>query len=189
MGLSIHYSGNIRDISMIEALVSETADICKSLEWDFHVLEYPNDDMLNGIIFSPPGSEPVVLTYLPSGRLCSPFNLVNKALYGQNGLDTELLYTSSTKTQYAGADTHEILIKLLRYFKDKYFAAFELEDESMYWETMDRGVLLSQFAKYDYLLDTTMNKLGEMGSVEREPIATLAERIEQMMRDRLTRPD
>ena len=95
---------------MIEALVSETADICKSLEWDFHVLEYPNDDMLNGIIFSPPGSEPVVLTFLPSGRLCSPFNLVNKALYGQNGLDTELLYTCSTKTQYAGADTHEILM-------------------------------------------------------------------------------
>lgn len=189
MGLSIHYSGTLRDKSIIDELVSETSDICNSLAWDYHILDHPNEDQLKGIIFSPPGSEPVVLTCLPSGRLCSPFNLVNKEMYGTNGLDADLIYTSSTKTQYAGADTHQALVNLLRYLKEKYFSAFELEDEGMYWETGDRGVLLSQFARYDYLLDTVTNALGEMNSIEKESIASLAERIEQMLRDRLDKTD
>ena len=75
---------------------------------------------LNGICFSPKESEPICFTFLPGGRLCSPLNLINKDIYDGNQLDKELIYTASTKTQYAGIDAHVAIIKLLRYLKDKY---------------------------------------------------------------------
>ena len=185
MGLSIHYSGTIKDIALIDELIAEVTDICQSLSWSYHIIKEPNTDQLNGICFSPEKCEPVFLTFLPGGRMCSPVNLMNSDLYEKNGLDAELVYTTSTKTQFAGPDAHIAVIKLLRYLKEKYFSVFELSDEGMYWETMDEKLLLSQFAKYEFLLNAVADALSEMKAVPDETPLSLADRIEKMLKDKL----
>ena len=140
MGLSIHYSGHIRQYALVDELLAEATDICENLDWTYHILDGNNTDKLKGIGFSPEGCEPIFLTFLLNGRMCSPVNLMHRDIYEENGLERELLYTTSTKTQYAGPDAHIAIIKLLRYLKEKYFSVFELNDEGMYWETMDEKV-------------------------------------------------
>ena len=186
MGLSIHYSGHIREYSVIEEMMVEVSDICQNLNWTYHILDGNNTDNLKGICFSPEGCEPIFLTFLLSGRMCSPINLMHKDIYAENDLDRELLYTTSTKTQFAGPDAHIAIIKLLRYLKEKYFATFELNDEGMYWETMDEKVLLGQFAKYDFLLNAVADALSNMEAMPGESTESLAERIEKMLKDKFT---
>jgi hypothetical protein len=182
MGLSIHYSGTIKDTARIDELTAEVADICQSLNWTYHIIKEPNADQLNGICFSPEKCEPIFLTFLPGGRLCSPVNLMNRDLYENNGLDTELVYTTSTKTQFAGPDAHMAVIKLLRYLKEKYFSVFELDDEGMYWETMDSTIFLKQFAKHEFLLNAVADALSEMKAVPGETALSLADRIEKILK-------
>jgi hypothetical protein len=184
MGLSIHYSGRIRDYTVIEEMMTEVTDICENLNWTYHILDGNNTDHLRGICFSPEGCEPIFLTFLLNGRMCSPVNLMHKDIYEENDLDRELLYTTSTKTQFAGPDAHMAVIKLLRYLKGKYFAAFELNDEGMYWETLDEKILLGQFAKYDFLLNAVSEALSSMEALPGENAGSLADRIEKMLKDK-----
>lgn len=185
MGLSIHYSGTIKDFARINELIAEVADICQSLNWTYHIIKEPNAGQLNGICFSPEKCEPIFLTFLPGGRMCSPVNLMNRDLYEKNGLDAELVYTTSTKTQFAGPDAHIAIIKLLRYLKEKYFSVFELSDEGMYWETVDEKILLSQFAKYEFLLNAVAGALSEMEAIPGETPLSLTDRIEKMLKGKL----
>jgi hypothetical protein len=185
MGLSIHYSGTIKDIARIDELVAEVADICQSLNWTYHIIKEPNADPLNGICFSPEDCEPIFLTFLPDGRMCSPVNVMNRDIYESNGLDAELIYTTSTKTQFAGADAHMTVIKLLRYLKEKYFAVFELDDEGKYWETMDSTIFLKQFAKYEFLLNAVADALTGMKTMQGDTPLSLTDRIEKKLKDRL----
>ena len=115
MGLSIHYSGTIRDISLIEPLIAETADVCQSMQWKYNVIREQGDKGVNGIVLSPENCEPVFITFLRNRRMCSPINPKYQELYAENGFDPELVYTTSTKTQYAGPATHVALLKFLKY--------------------------------------------------------------------------
>ena len=189
MGLSIHYSGKIKNTDCVDELIAEVTDICQSLNWTYHIIREPNGDQLNGLFFSPENCEPICLAFLPDGRMCSPFNLMNRDIYEKNGLDAELIYTTSTKTQFAGADAHMAVIKLLSYLKEKYFAVFELNDEGMYWETMDEKVLASQFSKYDFLLNAVADAFSEMKAIPGETSLSLADRIEKMLKDKFGNSD
>jgi hypothetical protein len=182
MGLSIHYSGYIKNTSLIEELMTEVTDICHSLAWTSQLIREPNSDSINGILFAPEGCEPIFLTFLPNGRMCSPVNLMNRDIYEDNELDKELLYTTSTKTQFAGPDAHIAVIKLLRYMKEKYFSRFDLTDEGEYWETGDEKVLLARFAKYNFLLDAVSAALSELTTTPGETPVSLADKIEEMLK-------
>jgi len=185
MGLSIHYSGCVRDTTLVDELVAEVADICKILNWSNGAIDDSNVDQLKGIWYSPNGCEPIFLTFLPGGRLCSPVNLMNKDIYLRNGLDPELVFTASAKTQFGGADAHMALLKLLGYLNEKYFSTFDLIDEGLYWDTKDESVLLSQFAKYDFMLNEAADALSEMKFVPGETTCSLADRIERILIDRM----
>ena len=189
MGLSIHYSGTIKDMALIDELITEVADICQSLNWTHHIIKEPNADQLNGICFYPENCEPIFLTFLPGGRMCSPVNLMNRDIYEGNGLEAELIYTTSTKTQFAGADAHMAVIKLLRYLKEKYFSVFELDDEGKYWETMDEKVFLKQFARYEFLLDAVADALTGMKTEPGDTPSSLADRIEKLLKDKFGKLD
>ena len=63
MGLSIHYSGTILNMDLLDDLMTETADICESLDWKYHLIDGHNDDELKGII----------LALRNASLLCSPF--------------------------------------------------------------------------------------------------------------------
>ena len=182
MGLSIHYSGQIRSISIIEQLIDETADVCKSMNWNYTIIREQGEEGINGIVFSPEKSEPVFLTFLSDRRMCSPISLMNKDLYAANGLDPELIYITSTKTQFAGSDTHIALLKFLRYLKEKYFESFEMDDEGYYWGTNDANVLYKRFKLYNYLMDTVGNALRNISYEAGENAETLADRIEKLLK-------
>ena len=186
MGLSIHYSGKLKNADLITELTAEVIDLCKELEWEYHLIAGPNKDGLTGIIFSPVSCEPICLTILTDGKLCSPFNLQNKELYKENGLDPELIYTTSTKTQYAGMETHIAIIKLLKHLKEKYFSVFELSDEGRYWETMDEKILLGQFTIYETAINGIAEALAEMEVIKNEPVESLMERIERVLKEKLS---
>ena len=195
MGLSIHYSGQIRDYALIEDLVNECEDICKSLNWDYHTwikessihddahidnadfIGYAMED-LKGISILPKECEPVDLAFFPSGKLCSTMKLrFNDAT--TNDLMVEYI---STKTQYAGMDVHVTVLKLLQYLKDKYFSFFELSDEGMYWETKNLEVLKSQFARYNFIVNSVRNALSDFKAMPGETPESLADRLEELLK-------
>ena len=99
MGLSFHYSGSLISEELLDPLIEEVTDICRTLEWQTHILDGINDDdHLKGVTFAPEGSEPVCLTFLPGGRLCSPISLMCRETYDGIQFDKELMYTAVTKT-------------------------------------------------------------------------------------------
>jgi len=184
MGLSIHYSGHIKDWELIAGLVNEIEDICQSLDWRVDRID-SKKDQLKGVLFSPKDSEPIFLTFLPNGRLCSPISLMTKDIYEANGLDPELMFTCSVKTQYAGMDAHIAVIRLLRYVKEKYLDKFELNDEGMFWETDDVTILKSQFDRYNEALEVLTGILENFHTKPGESPESLADRVEKLLRETL----
>src|SRR5688572_5208421 len=182
MGLSIHYTGTIRNISFIDQLIDETADVCESMKWEYTIIKEQGDEGVNGIVFSPENCEPIFLTFLPNRRMCSPVSLRNKDLYAANGLDPELVYWTSTKTQFSGPDTHIALLKFLKHLKEKYFEELTLDDEGYYWATNDEKVLFQRFQEYNYLLDAVAETLSSIPSVPGENAESLADRIEEVLK-------
>jgi hypothetical protein len=173
----------------VEELIQEVEDICKSLDWKYHVwvrrnftkeigdtLNYTPED-LKGISISPEECEPVDLTFLPSGILCS----VVKLIYNNPATNDLMIEVISTKTQFAGLDAHKAVVNLLRYLSEKYFSEFELSDEGMYWETKDEEKLRSQFDRYNFILDAVTEALTDFKSIPGETPMSLADRLEEFL--------
>ena len=200
MGLSFHYKGTIRNLSLIGELTEEVQDICEGLNWKCRIWGgkssakikktasdplNPAPDDLKGISLSPDESEPLFLTFLPNGNLCSPLKLMfNDPV--TNDLMIEFIHV---KTQFAGPDTHMALLKLLRYLKEKYFTELEVDDEGLYWESEDEKTLLSQFAKYNFTLKMLTEALSDFKAIPGETLNSLAERLEELLRKRLSGGD
>ena len=138
MGLSIHYSGILRDKKLLAHLIEEVKEISETLDWTPHIID---DKDLKGIAFAPKGSEPVFLTFDHNNRLLSPMNILTKGIYDNVRFDKELMFTTSTKTQYAGPDAHIAIIKLLKHISANYLQSFTLSDEGNYGETGDEKIL------------------------------------------------
>jgi hypothetical protein len=182
MGLSIHYSGYIRDLKMLDPLIEEVRDICQTLQWRIHTFD---DEDIKGISFAPEGSESVFLTFNMEGRTLSPINIIVKDIYDGDEADKDLIFTTSTKTQYAGADAHIAIIKLLKYISSKYLKDFTVFDEGSYWETGDEKVFLKQFARYEAALDSFTDLLKGMKSVPGESAESLADSLERIFKEKL----
>ncbi len=184
MGLSIHYSGTIRDKSLLPQLAAEMKDICEGLDWDYHYFEADHKDDLEGLCFAPPGCEPLFLTFNAEGRLLSPVSQITRDLLVEHGLDPELIFTISSKTQFAGMDAHVALIRLFRYLKEKYFSDFEMNDEGGYWESDERELLQQQFTHYETAMASLSEILQELKSVQQDSPESVACRIEQLLKKR-----
>jgi hypothetical protein len=182
MGLSIHYSGSIKDRSLLPQLGAEMKDICESLGWDYHYFEADEKDPLEGVYFAPEECEPLFLTFTPEGRLLSPISHITREMLVEHGLDPELIYTISTKTQYAGIDAHMAIIRLFRYLSKKYFSHFEMNDEGNYWETDDPEVLKNQFSAYERAIKSFADVLQGLERIPGESPDSLATRIEELLK-------
>lgn len=179
MGLSIHYSGNIRSREMIDLLIEEVSDVSKTLTWEFHVFNY---DDIKGVSFAPKKSEPVFLTFNPDGKILWAFNIMCKDIYDDVTLKKEWIFTTSTKTQFAGIDAHIAIIDFLKHLSKKYLKNFMLIDEGNYWETGDKKVLAKQFSKYEAAMDLFCESLNGMSQIPGETGESLAERLERILR-------
>ncbi len=162
MGLSIYYSGRIKDAASLPLLVEEVRDIANVNNWKYEILEssFPNDTLDNeehlepiyGIWFAPPESEAISLTFLSNGVMVCPSCI---HFFGKSKNETErnYIYQPFAKTQYAGMVAHATIINILKYLNSKYLIDFKMKDESHYWETGDENILKAQFKAYDALLD------------------------------------
>lgn len=185
MGLTIYYSGSITSEELLEPLVEAVTDICKSLEWESTIFTGINDeDQLRGICFSPEKSEPVFLTFIPGGRLCSPTSLMCRDIYDDVRFAKELMFTACTKTQYAGPEAHIAIIKLLKYISGKFLTNFIVKDEGKYWETGDEKILYAEFEKYNLLVNMVGGALSGLHSSPDDTPMSLIEKIEQILKEK-----
>jgi hypothetical protein len=173
MGLSFHYSGKIKDATLIPHLVEEVEDISVALQWEHYLID---DEEIRGIVFSPPECEPVFLSFNDKNELCSPVLLKYEIIPAT---------TISVKTQYAGIEVHKALIKLFKHLEKPYFKEFELNDEGGYWNTLDEDTLIQQFDKYNFLLQAVRDHLKDFKSDKNDTAESLAEKLEQFLKKRL----
>src|SRR5688500_15529 len=118
MGLTIFYSGQLRNTRQIPALIEEVCDICDGLHWRCEIFEPSRDYPLSGVVFCPPGAEEIWLTFLSDGCLANPASLYD--IVGTPIVLPKNIVVDSI-VQYAGPEAHMELIKILRYLSKKYF--------------------------------------------------------------------
>jgi len=144
-------------------MIHELRDIAEIYSWDYHIYEdkFPMgslgatdfDQKLYGISLSPPGCEPLWMSFLSNGRLSSPVHLQLWGNLKDDEPEKRYLTRVFTKTQFGGVETHKVLIHLIRYISTNYLEEFELVDETGYWETGDEELLEERFRQMNQLLD------------------------------------
>lgn len=107
-----------------------------------------------------------------------------KEIYDGIQLDKDLIFTTSTKTQYAGPYAHIALIKLLKYVAAKYLDDFILSDEGYYWETSDEKKLMNQFKNYYAAIDSFHKALESLPAAPDETPESLTDRLEKLLREK-----
>ncbi len=199
MGLSIHYRGTLTDKRAIYQLIEELEDIAKAMQWPYTVLDEdwgqrPTASLdhntpgvvnitgklaLKGIQFKPhPDCQSAPFFFNASCVLTSP---VQVALSAEEGYAVKNRW-QSVKTQFAGPDTHAVLVRLLRYLQTKYLHDLEVSDEGGYWESGDFDALKE---KMDFL-DKAIDKVGQALNridMDVEDEEDVVAKIEQILRD------
>ena len=161
MGLSIYYSGTLRDSKLIDEIIDEASDIAESHHWEFSELPNVQDIPVRGIIMQPEGCDPIWLTFHADGYLCNPILFSYLMEQNTEGLNVDAQQWLVTKTQYAGPETHIEIIRFFHYLGEKYFSRFELNDDSRFWETGDEELCHKRFGKGDKILDLLDIALSE----------------------------
>src|SRR6187402_3536399 len=184
MGLTIHYSGKLRNPESLPSLIHEAADISTSMKWPYQIIEKTPDVPVEGILISPEGSEPLWLTFHEAGFMCNPMLYSYVLKVEGKGIPADAEQWLFTKTQYAGVEAHMAMIRLLRYLSEQYFERFELHDESQYWETNDEAQCRDIFSKYDFMMNAVGEALDEMEIDPNASQETVISMIEKMLEER-----
>src|SRR6185436_5806013 len=179
MGLTIYYSGSFNRESSLSEMIEEVKDIAEIYNWPYHIFEkeFSRDllgkrkfnDEVYGILFSPPKCETVVLCFFSNGRMCNPFMFDHWIQSGKEKFE-KYLFDNFTKTQYAGAEVHKIIIDLFRHLSKKYFTKFSMIDEGKYWESNDEKLLQKTFKKWGELIDGFADTLANIEKQKGESI-------------------
>lgn len=184
MGLTIHYSGKLRNPASLSALITEARDISESMHWANEVIERLPDVPVEGILISPNGSEPLWLTFHEAGFMCNPLLYSYVREVEGKGIPADAEQWLFTKTQYAGAEAHMAMIKMMRHLSQKYFEKFEVHDESQYWETGDENLCRRKFEESERFIGMIGNALDSMKIDPAESPETIAGRIEKVLSEK-----
>ena len=164
MGLSIYYSGRLRDPNLIDDIISESADIAESLHWNITELPSAPGIPVRGLLLQPKNCDPIWLTFHMNGNLCSPI-LYSFLLEKEDPKAVEeAKQVLVTYTQEAGPDIHRGVIKFFKYISEKYFGVFELNDESKFWETGDEQLCRKRFGEGGRVMSLLDIAVSEMKS-------------------------
>lgn len=184
MGLTIHYSGMLRNPNQIHDLVTEAIDISKSMRWTYDLIDPIPDIPIQGVLVAPEKSEPLWLTFHKEGFMCSPllYSYVQEAT-GES-ISAEAENWLFTKTQYAGVEAHMAMIRFMRYLSEKYFEHFEMHDESQFWETNDEAICRKRFGEYERIMDMMGEALDQLEMDPDESPESVADKIEGILKER-----
>lgn len=164
MGVTIHYTGKLKTIDLIDELMDELIEISKANEWGYQVVDAPlSPDMedaeimpdLQGIICGVKDLEPLWMTFNQEGKLLSPM----AAMISVNDPEqyADLKYTCFIKTQYGGPDHHIKIVNLLKYLFQKYFDNWDVIDESGYFNSGNQEDLIQCMS----IIDRSMAALND----------------------------
>ncbi|MEP6795009.1 MAG: hypothetical protein ABJB16_11830 [Saprospiraceae bacterium] len=182
MGLSIFYSGTLRDVALLSAFTLEVTDICDDLRWPWQFFPSTSELPLKGISFYPPGAQEIYLTFLPDGRLAEPDALFNPRSMRYELPVAEEEITLNPIIQYAGPEGHMRLIHLLRHLSGTYFSKFELMDESEFWETGDEQKCRDWFSMFEVWMDNMSADLGKIDGRGHEGGKSYHYRLKELLR-------
>ncbi|MBL7892036.1 MAG: hypothetical protein JNL63_05360 [Bacteroidia bacterium] len=193
MGLSIHYNGSFNKAASLREMIEEVKDIAKVHKWEYHIFEdaFPKNSFgkasynqnIYGISFSPPECEPIWLCFLSNGRMSGPVQL---KFWGKSKSkkEKESLYSLSTKTQFAGIETHKLVIHLLKYVSKKYLSNFKLSDEGQYWESGDEKLLQEIFDRYESILEVFTSSIKNSPMKKGEDFESYFKRVFKQIQDK-----
>lgn len=186
MGLSIHYRGKLKQADLLTGLIEEIVDVAETHHWKFHLFNtsFPSNkfsnemvfDEIYGINFTPKDCETISIAFLSNGKMICPVKLHFHA-DSENSDEKDYIYSNSVKTQYAGVQTHQVIILFLKYLSDKYFEDFELSDEIGYWETNDAEKMKKQFRIYNRIIDDFALAFETLPPNGNEDMITYIERL------------
>ena len=164
MGLSIHYSGFLKEPKLLPELIDEIKNVAEVYNWKHNTYETQLPDnkfskekdfeKIFGISFTPSNCETISLTFLSDGAMICPARVKFTTDFSDD--KQSWFYTNSVKTQYAGVKIHQLIIHLFRHLDNEYFRDFKMIDESDYWETNDEKRMIENFKAYDRLIDNFM---------------------------------
>ncbi len=182
----MYYKGKFKESASLPELIEEVKDIVEVYGWKHHFYAEDFPDVLEngpwweskvyGISFSPPNCEPVSLTFLENRRMCFPGWL---QFLNEKSSETEMqyLFQPFTKTQFAGATVHKLIVHLLKYLNEKYFEEFTLLDDAHYWEKGDEKALDAIFKAYSEMLDMVSDAISNEPMLEGENMEQCFKRI------------
>lgn len=186
MGLSIHYSGHLKEAKLLPDLIEEVQDVAKVYGWKYHTfnMSFPDNkfsketafDKIYGINFTPTNSETISIAFLSNGVMVCP-SRIHFFANSEKKEEREWIYTTSVKTQYAGIKVHQFITVFLKYLNGKYFGNFKLSDESSYWETNDEEKMKAQFQEYNVLMDNFVLAIETFPAQKNETMFTYFERL------------
>ena len=101
--------------------------------------------------------------------------------------DEDISYFNHIKTQFAPAEIHIAIIKLLRYLKDKYINNLEVYDEGRYWETYDEKILNEKLEFLNKMMDKLEGILNSIPREKNESAESIANKIEKIINANLKR--
>lgn len=183
MGVTIHFRGSLDDKNRVHELMEEVTDICESMDWEYNLLDEdwekvpnlainPVEDGamgldghagLKGILFCPnPDCEVVSLTFTSEGHLNSLMNLATGQTKEEDGKPPWVF----TKTQFAGAEAHVSIVKLLKYLKQKYMSDLEVEDEGNFWDTGDFNQVETRMKVIKDAMTAIESSLSELKDID-----------------------
>jgi hypothetical protein len=193
MGLTIHFSGQLKSSELIEPLVEDIAEIAGNYDWKYYILDSkdpPNGENapLQGIVFQPPKCDTVILLFDEKGQLINPvfseeedYDEINNL----HNLRTQLF----VKTQFASPALHIQLVHLFEYMAKKYFQVFEVLDDGEYWETKDASLLAENFKKNQALIDQFALGLESIPMNKGEELTDFLERVGEKVKKYLEGKD
>jgi hypothetical protein len=123
---------------------------------------------------SPAECEPVILVFDHEGYIYAPWlkQFSTKRFY---------IYNISTKTQFAGVDTHIKVIELMRHFNKKYLSNFTMIDETDYWETGDKAMVEEKVSFLGSKINAFASGLENTKMKEGESLENFIRRIAEAM--------
>jgi hypothetical protein len=155
MGLTVYYRGMLDDHEQAACLINELREIAEICGWEkggldedwtlppqARVVVLPGLSdyrivghlALKGVEILPhPSCEPVSFYFDSRGTLWS---VPGRALSLDQRERPDQTFIS-VKTQFAPAEIHVAIVKLLRYIKGRYISNLEVRDEGGFWETGD----------------------------------------------------
>ncbi|MBI3210177.1 MAG: hypothetical protein HYZ37_14930 [Candidatus Solibacter usitatus] len=186
MGICIGYSGNIDDVSRIDALIEFARDYASAFHWKTLLTDETScglllrrtskkkgekggvllfEERVRGIYLQPPNTESVALLFNTKGKLTHYSEVPIQMLSGP-GLDPTATYfvESGNWVKVTGeVESHKRIVKLLDVLKSKFIGNLKVSDDTGYWKHRNNSKLLMAHGQMSIMV----RMLGNPGFAKR----------------------